>query len=253
MVHATVKQLVKKLKKLIRILLVSEYRRALISHQVAAGVEHEPILRNLGEVALVVDIGANRGQFALTARRVFGTSRILSFEPLPDPASVFSRVFADDKRVSLVQSAIGVESQTQDMHVSAHDDSSSLLSISELQNELFPGTSSVGTTTVSVAPLDLSLSAETVVQPALLKLDVQGYELEALRGCSTVLNEFNWIYCECSFLELYEGQALVPEVIDWLATKSFRVVGIYNVQYDKSGRSIQADFLFERTSNLDLE
>jgi len=52
------------------------------------------------------------------------------------------------------------------------------------------------------------------------------------------------IYVECSFVELYQGQALADEVISFLREENFSLSGIYNLNYDKSGRAIQGDFLF---------
>ena len=83
--------------------------------------------------------------------------------------------------------------------------------------------------------------------PALLKLDVQGYELQALRGCETLLDAFAWVYCECSFVALYEGQALADEVIAWLRVRGLRLVGVNNMANDRDGRAVQADFLFGRS------
>ncbi|MHB8311541.1 MAG: FkbM family methyltransferase [Metallibacterium sp.] len=80
----------------------------------------------------------------------------------------------------------------------------------------------------------------------MLKLDVQGYELQALRGCETLLEAFAWVYCECSFVELYAGQALADAVIAWLRARGFGLLGAYNMANDRDGRVVQADFLFGR-------
>ncbi|MHB8571083.1 MAG: FkbM family methyltransferase [Metallibacterium sp.] len=80
----------------------------------------------------------------------------------------------------------------------------------------------------------------------MLKLDVQGYELQALRGCETLLEAFAWVYCECSFVELYAGQALADAVIAWLRERGFGLLGAYNMANDRDGRAVQADFLFGR-------
>jgi FkbM family methyltransferase len=192
----------------------------------------------------VVDIGANRGQFALVARHCFPEARILSFEPLPGPSRTFQRVFAGDPSVILHPVAIGPERGETTIHLSARDDSSSLLPISSLQNTLFPGTAEAGTATVTVGPLSDFVAAEEIEPPALLKLDVQGFELQVLRGCEDLLDRFALVYAECSFVELYLGQALADEVIAWLHERGFGLRGVYNMTYDRRGRAIQADFLF---------
>ncbi len=75
---------------------------------------------------------------------------------------------------------------------------------------------------------------------------MQGFELEALRGCESLFGCFRYVYCECSFVELYDGQALAHEVIDYLSQHGFKLAGVYNMTYDKQGIAIQADFLFNR-------
>ena len=238
-----------KLGKLARILEDPVFRRALLRRRVAAGVEHMCPLRNLGEIGAVVDIGANRGQFALAARRWFPDAKIFSFEPLPVPAIVFRSVLGGDPQVVLHEVAIGPETAKAEMHLSARDDSSSLLPISGLQEKVFPGTKEVGRLDVDVAPLDFFFKGESLKFPALLKLDVQGFEYDALLGCESCLGEFRWVYSECSFVELYEGQRLATDVIKWLLERGFSLQGIYNVAYDKDGRAVQGDFLFERPSD----
>ncbi len=133
------------------------------------------------------------------------------------------------------------------MHVSGRDDSSSLLPISSVQTTLFPGTGEVATAEVRVGPLEEFVRPEELRSPAMLKLDVQGFEYEALIGCESMLPHFAWVYCECSFVEFYSGQKLAWEVIDWLASKRFRLEGIFNPSYDDKGQTIQADFLFRRS------
>ena len=216
-----------------------------LGHGVAASVEHKAVLRNL-DCRSVIDIGANRGQFALAARHNFPNANIISFEPLSEPATVFRRVFSFDNAVTLHNTAIGPKLEQRAMHVSGRDDSSSLLPISSLQEEIFPGTSEVETVDVRVAPLDAFIDEGDIVAPAMLKLDVQGFELDALRGCESLLPKFNWVYCECSFVELYSGQKLAADVIDWLSSKGFRIKGMYNPAYDREGQAVQADFLFLR-------
>ena len=82
--------------------------------------------------------------------------------------------------------------------------------------------------------------------PALLKLDVQGFELPALAGCETLLDRFAWVTVEGSFVELYAGQAFADAVIAWLRERGFALPGVYNMAYDGEGRAVHGDFLFGR-------
>lgn len=233
---------VRKLVKLYGILGDPMFLSALLKG-VTAGVEHGRLLRSLA-CRHVVDIGANRGQFALIARRCFPAARIDSFEPLSEPADCFVRVFADDHHVHLHRLAVGERAGEATIHVSRRDDSSSLLPIAKAQTTIFPGTDEREQRTIRVAPLDAVLEEADIARPAMLKLDVQGYELAALQGCASLLHCFRYIYCECSFVALYEGQALAHEVIDYLKRHGFNLTGVYNTAYDKHGIAVQADLLF---------
>ena len=186
--------------------------QALVRHGVAASAEH---LRALGALRIntVVDVGANVGQFSLLARRLYPAARIVAFEPLPTSAATFKRVFAGDDRVVLHSCAVGKERGIATMHISAALDSSSLLPIGSAQVRHFPQTAEAGTALVQVQRLDDVLNEDDLLDTALLKLDVQGFELPALEGCERLVHRFAYVYFECSFVELYDGQALIDEIL----------------------------------------
>jgi FkbM family methyltransferase len=221
--------------------------KALYHHDILSGTEHLPVL--VSHIATVVDIGANRGQFALAARVYAPNARIIAFEPLHEPANIFRAVFRNDAQVKLHQAALGNVKGERKFHVSASDDSSSLLPISKFQESLFPGTGMVRTEKVSISPLNKYLKACDIIAPAFLKIDVQGFELEVLRGCESLLSHFSYLYVECSFLELYVGQPLVGEIISWLQKRGWCLKGVHNTIYDRQGNSVQADFLFSNQSS----
>lgn len=228
--------------KLLKILSHGDYRAAFRRGRSAAAIEHERILRTL-DIATVVDVGANRGQFALVSRHCFPTARIISFEPLAQPARQFEAALRGDANVTLHCVAIGPEPGAAMMHVAAEDDSSSLLPIGAAQHEI-SGTTEVRTETIQIETLSSRISVDQLKPPALLKIDVQGYELSTLRGCEPLLDRFSYIYVECSFVELYRGQALAAEVIDYLHQRGFKLCGVYNTAFDRKGIAVQADMLF---------
>jgi FkbM family methyltransferase len=233
----------KQVHKLAKVLANSSYRGALRRAGVAAGVEHEALLKTLDFVT-VVDIGANRGQFALVARHCYPKARIYSFEPLPGPASCFRTALGGDPLITLHQVAIGPAAGQAAMHVTADDDSSSLLPVTAMQRSLSPGSREVATETIQVECLPQRISETDLAPSALLKIDVQGYELSTLQGCDPLLGRFSNIYVECSFVELYAGQALAADVIRHLHERRFSLAGTYNVCYDQRGRAVQADLMF---------
>jgi FkbM family methyltransferase len=217
---------------------------AIVKFRVLGSFEHRNIF--LLQFKTIVDIGANRGQFSLAARQYSPSARIFSFEPLKIPASIFRKIFLNDDLTTIYEVAIGPQESILTIHISARDDSSSLLPISAAQINCFPGTEEVDVSEIRVSTLDSFLGEQDLIPPALLKIDVQGFEMEALKGCESVIDKFDFIYCECSFIELYSGQKLVHEVVDWLHRHHFNFIGVFNTAYDSSGQAIQADFLFKK-------
>ena len=112
-----------------------------------------------------MDIGANRGQFALISRKCFPNARIDSFEPLEEPAEIYKRIFASDSNAQLHPFAVGLEKGAAIIHVSNRDDSSSLLPIGEGQTALFPETAEKETRAIQIVPLDAALPESEILSP----------------------------------------------------------------------------------------
>jgi FkbM family methyltransferase len=223
-------------------------RAALLRHAVAGAIEHDVVLRSR-PWDIVIDAGANRGQFSLAVRHFLPGARIVAFEPLASAAGFYRKIFARDPRVQLHETAIGRQKGTATMQRSASEDSSSMLPIGDLMQELFPGTQAVGTESVAVAPLTDFLTAEDLRGNSLLKIDVQGYELEVLASAEPLLPFLDTIYVETSFVTFYEGQALADEVISYLQARGFKITGIMNPSFHPvSGAAVQADMLFVNTN-----
>ena len=232
-----------KARKLFQLLGNRAYWPAL-RNGVAASVEHSST--PLGpHFATIVDVGASRGQFALFAMNRYPEARIICVEPQPGPADDLAATVGD--RVELIRSAVGAEPGTAEMNVSGRDDSSSLLAIGTRQENEFPGTAMDHKIEVPVTTLDEALP-EKLARPVLLKIDVQGFELPALSGATALLAQVDTALIECSFVELYEGQALADEVISLMVSAGFRLKGVHGVVYSADGSALQGDFLFDRKS-----
>jgi FkbM family methyltransferase len=211
---------------------------------VGAAIEHIHGLRGLS-VDGIIDVGANVGQFSLACRILYPNVPIVAFEPIPDAATLYRKVHGGCRDVTLNQCALGTEAGTAVLHLSRSADSSSLLPIGELQTQVFPKTEEVGTIEVPVARLDDFSSTWSGRKNQLLKLDVQGFELNVLLGSQQTLQSCRFVYVECSEIQLYQGQAVRQEVSSFLESKGFKEAGRFNAQF-RSGSLIQADYLFEK-------
>ena len=204
------------------------------------------MLRRLNP-AMVIDVGANRGQFALDVLTTCPRASLVSFEPLRKEADVYETILGSVPRVHLVRSAVGDVSGRATMHVSASADSSSLHEPTELQSSTFPGTEKIGSEDVQIVRLDDVHWPIDVPISTLLKIDVQGHELGVLSGASTLLKRIRWVYVEVSLAELYKGQALASEVFDALSASGYALSDLSS-PVRRDGRTVQVDALFERTA-----
>ena len=209
---------------------------------VAATMEHAAALGR-HDFATVIDVGANKGQFAAFAMRTWPRAQLVCFEPLPGPRATLARVTGD--RAKLFDCALGAGDGHADIHVASRDDSSSMLEMNDLQKDLY-GMTEAGALRVPVRRLDACLETLDWKAPALLKIDVQGFELQVLSGAATTLARIDAAYIELSFVELYKGQALADDVLAVTRAHGLALAGVFNQTEGPGGAPIQADFLFMR-------
>jgi len=234
----------RKVRKLLRLLRTRNYRAAL-RYGVAATIEHE--LVPFGhDFRTVIDIGAHKGQFSVFASTRFPRAALWAVEPLAEPRERLQRVLAGRSGVTIIPMAASHRRGVADFHVSHASDSSSLLEITTVHTEAFPGTDRTRVIKVQTAPLDDLLDPATLARPCLLKIDVQGGELDVLAGAERTLHSVDEALVECSFVELYRGQALSADVISHMSERGFALIGTHSLLRDSSGRRLQADFLFRR-------
>lgn len=188
---------------------------------VVPALEHWPAFEGW-RFDTVVDAGAHRGQFATFALTRWPAARVICFEPLPKPRARLKRTLAGlaaPHRWEIRAEALGARSGAAHMHVASREDSSSMLPLGPEQKRLF-SMDETGREPVTVARLDEAL-ADLQLGRALLKIDVQGFELEVLKGAGALLERFEAVYVECSFRELYVGQSLEGAVTAFLAETGF--------------------------------
>lgn len=201
-------------------------------------------------ITLVLDVGANGGQYAQELRRAGYAGRIVSFEPVRAAFDVLARSSSDDPLWSCRRLALGEADGQANINVSANLWSSSLLPMTQRHLCAAPDSRYVSAEPVTIRRLD-SVSGELIHDDdrVLLKLDTQGYELPVLRGAGDVLTLVAAIEAEISLTPLYESQALLPDVLSELSSLGFRLVWLAPGFVDpSSGELLQLDAVFRRAS-----
>lgn len=199
-------------------------------------------------VGVVLDVGANEGQYGRTLRADGYAGRIVSFEPLSRAFDELRRRAAPDEAWTCHRLALGPRDGEAAVNVAGNSLSSSLLAMLPLHVEVAPASAYVGRETVQVARLD-SLRGEVLGSDARahLKLDVQGYEFEVLDGAAETLAHTETIESELSLDPLYEGQPLFVDVVGRLDREGFDLVALERAAvHPRTGRIMQLNGLFVR-------
>jgi FkbM family methyltransferase len=198
-------------------------------------------------VDLVLDVGANKGQYARAIRRFGYTGKIVSFEPLKAEHTVLSALAAKDEMWwAHPRCAIGAEDGETSINISENSVSSSLLKITTTHTDAAVASRIIGTETVPVRSLDTAGGSylEQAQRP-FLKIDTQGFEWAVLDGASNSLDKIHGIQCEVSLKELYSGQKLFDDVRERIQSHGFSLWGVQNgFSNRESGETLQLDLIF---------
>ena len=199
-------------------------------------------LRDCGfEPNVIFDVGAYRGEFARLCRSTWPSSDIACFEPQADAVIQLRRSLGKDPRISVFQLLLGAEDRAAvDFHLC--ETASSVL------EEQVDKSQAIATS--PMATIDKLVSAKALQPPEFLKLDVQGYELEVLKGAHDVLKFVQVVLAEVNFLDLHCGVPLHAEIGSWLHERGFVAFDVCSlIRRPLDDALWQADMLFVKKSH----
>jgi FkbM family methyltransferase len=205
------------------------------------------------KIDVVLDAGANSGQYATGLRHSEFGGRIVSFEPLSGPFARLAQSASADPLWDCRHYALGDVDGTISMNVAGNAGaSSSILPMLQSHQDAFPRANYVGTEDVEIRRLD-AVAPEVLRQDdvAFLKIDVQGFEKQVIAGGATTINQrCVGIQIELSFAALYDGDMLIQEALDLVDSLGFVLAGLAPGFIDvRNGRVLQADGVFFRVED----
>lgn len=195
----------------------------------------------------VLDIGANTGQFAVASAKLFPDVQVHSFEPVPECVEALQKNVSTLENVVVYPLALGDREGEVTFRVNSDSKQSSILPLAQIRRNAFPETREIRTTKVAVSTLDRISAYIELRRPSLLKLDVQGYEAQAIRGGTEILKHIDYVVVEVSFKPTYEGELPFMDIVRMMEEQGFRFerpVGWLTIP--GSGTVLEMDALFVR-------
>ena len=231
------------------------YRQAALKKRQRQGrVDPQVKLLRQYDIDLVLDVGANTGQYAKWLFKKGYQGRLISFEPQPDAFSTLEQNASSYQQWNVSNLALGSEETLATLNVAGNSQSSSLHAMLDRHVESAPDSAYTGKVDVQVRRVDDVLDEMGIdEQRIFMKLDVQGHEHETLRGATGCLDRLLGIEIELSLVGLYEGQRLWRETIDSMKELGFELASLRPCFNDpQTSVLLQADGVFVRPGAAEI-
>lgn len=199
------------------------------------------------QVAVVLDIGANRGQFGTALRKRGYRGQIVSFEPIEAVYREIEAVAARDGNWKTHHLALGAAPGRAVLNVSRDSEFSSMLDQSPAALRYHTETVVIGREQVSVACLD-DIYAMPASGAVFLKVDTQGYERFVLDGAREVLRQVVGVQMELPIVHLYENSWSLTEALTYMDDAGFALAQVLPISWLKEDRvsAVEIDAVFRR-------
>jgi FkbM family methyltransferase len=199
------------------------------------------LLKNL-ESGIILDVGAHVGDTTALYQKYFSGSIIFCFEPFPESCDYLKKRFINDSNIDIIETALGSKDETKSLFVSNFSNQNSL----QRPNERAWGFADKKSVNVETTTLDQFCYENDIKHIDILKLDVQGSELDVLMGSKIILEKGNisLIYVEWQVVPLYENHHKYYKIAEFLAGFEYEFFNLYNINEARSGQIRWADAIY---------
>jgi len=195
---------------------------------------------------IIFDVGAHIGKTIKKYQSNFPISKIYAFEPYPPLYNELSNKFKNNSEINISQIGLSNKSGTTTFYLSKYENLNSF----KKPNHRAWGFDDHYTIQVETTSLEKYCSKNSINYIDILKIDVQGSELDLLEGSEDLLinEKIGIIYIEWQVVPLYENHSLYFEISDFLKQFGYELFNIYNVNEARSGQMRWADAIFTSKS-----
>ena len=199
-------------------------------------------------IDLVIDVGANVGQYAASLRKDAYAGWIVSFEPVAAAYEDLTALASKDPRWKTFNMALGDNEGVAKINVSHSRVFSSILPQLPAATTFDSEAQVVRSEEVRIARLDDIFAALPMSKAAFLKIDTQGFERQVLLGASECLSGFLGVQMELPIIQLYEGTWKFHEAVAYMSDLGFEISNILPVNYDQTDTVslVEVDCIFRR-------
>ena len=175
-------------------------------------------------------------------RKYFSGSNIFCFEPFSESCDYLKRRFINHSNINIVETALGSKDGTKPLYVSKFSNLNSL----QRPNERAWGFADKKYVDVETTTLDQFCYENNIKHIDILKLDVQGSELDVLMGSKTILGKGNisLVYVEWQVVPLYENHHKYYKIAEFLAGFEYEIFNLYNINEARSGQIRWGDAIY---------
>jgi FkbM family methyltransferase len=203
--------------------------------------DQQMLFQKLGQpVQTILDLGAHHGAITLRYSRLFPGAIIHSFEPYPESYYYLQQRADGNDRIKPQQMAVTDRIGTVDFNISSSSQTNSLLDW-QVEGRAYTSVVKVESTT-----LDAYCERAAIEKIDILKLDIEGSEIAALRGARNLLEEgrVKLIYLEWTMVRPRVGQATLSELMAFLSDYNFLLFNLYNEAVSSLGQLQAGDAIF---------
>lgn len=211
------------------------------------------------QASWVLDVGANVGDVAIHALKTYPDCKVICFEPVSETYKILKhKLHRYGDRVILFQQGLSDVSGRCEINLTTYHGANSILPQSKFHKFFNPHVREVGKETISVVRLDDIAATFPTTHIDIMKIDVEGYELNVLRGGAEYIpSHVDTIIIEASLQRdvSWESQSIV-ELFTLLQEMGFRLINVMGIYNSKGGEAIssmmvtQMDCVFRHISKL---
>jgi FkbM family methyltransferase len=199
---------------------------------------------DLYQIDLVIDVGANIGQFATELRSNGYGGEIISFEPVESTFRELAKNCSNDPLWTAINLGLGSKNENLRINTSSFSVFDSVLTLSDFATNNWQTLGVDSTELIRISTLErYILDNKLQDRRIFLKLDTQGYDLEVFKGSLKCINSIKAMQSEVSFIQIYNGMPNFMESIKIYLAAGFQVSAFFPVCDNSDLASIEMDCL----------